>query len=67
MNLKKRCCLDTELLQFTKMDSRVCHHDIQVHVNGQLHKRHVDELQPRYVEIVKDTADTYPRLPKPAK
>jgi len=39
----------------------------QVHVNGQLHKRHVHQLQPRYVEIVKDTADTYPRLPKPAK
>ena len=36
----------------------------QVHVSGQHHKWHVDQLQPRYVEIVKDTADTYPR---PAK
>ena len=36
----------------------------QVHVNGWHHKRHVDQLQPRHMEIVKDTADTVPRLPK---
>jgi len=32
-------------------------------VNGQHHKWHVDQLRPRYVEIVKDQADKYLDFP----
>jgi len=35
----------------------------QVNVNGQHHKRHVDQLRPRYVEIMKDQADKYLDFP----